>query len=182
VIRKKLFMLMALALLITPAAIAAPGKGSGAVKSPSTAAESPNPSQTCAAQRTSMTAAVFNTTYGKNANDTNAFGKCVSQQQKTHATAKTSASAACTAEQDDTNFASTHGGKTFAEHYGKNDSDKNAFGKCVSQKAKTMVAVLSQKNVKAAKACWAQRKASPASFNAAWKNFGLCVSKDARIS
>jgi hypothetical protein len=174
---RKLFMLTALLLLLPAVALAAPGnpkaKPAGAVKPP-------NPSQTCTAHRTALTAPVFNTTYGKNENDSNAFGKCVSSQQKTAASAKTSASASCRAERDDTAFPSSHGGKSFAAHYGTSDNDKNAFGKCVAQQTKTTFTQLSQKTMKAAKACWAQRQASRATFDGRWKNFGECVSKDAR--
>ena len=38
----------------------------------------PNPARLCAAQRTSLGAAAFNELWGRNANDRNAWGKCVS--------------------------------------------------------------------------------------------------------
>jgi cytoskeletal protein RodZ len=41
----------------------------------------------------------------------------------------------CRAEQADPNFASNHGGKTFAQYYGTNANEANAFGKCVSAKS-----------------------------------------------
>ncbi len=84
----------------------------------------------------------FDEFYGTNPNDRNAFGKCVSG--KVHealaqlATNLQNAAQACRAERSDPNFASdpAHGGKTFTEFYGTNKNKKNAFGKCVSQKAK----------------------------------------------
>lgn len=42
----------------------------------------------------------------------------------------------CKAERSDPTFADTHGGMTFDQHYGTNKNLKNAFGKCVSGKAK----------------------------------------------
>lgn len=84
-----------------------------------------------------MTFAEF---YGTNHNDRNAFGKCVSG--KVHeALAELrndlqNAAQMCREERADPNFASTHDGKTFTEFYGTNKNKKNAFGKCVSQKAK----------------------------------------------
>ena len=44
--------------------------------------------------------------------------------------------AVCTAERADANFPAGHDNKTFAQYYGTNDGQNNAFGKCVSAKAK----------------------------------------------
>ena len=41
----------------------------------------------------------------------------------------------CKAERSDSGFAAAHGGKSFAEYYGTNRNNRNAFGKCVSRKA-----------------------------------------------
>jgi hypothetical protein len=99
--------------------------------------------------------------YGTNKNQKNAFGKCVSSKAKakpkpqptttttqtttaqtttaqttsTQATT-TSAAAACLLERDDPSFASAHGGKSFAQVYGSNKGQQNAFGICVSGQAK----------------------------------------------
>jgi hypothetical protein len=45
------------------------------------------------------------------------------------------AARACRAEQRDPNFADSHNGQSFAEHYGTNRNNRNAFGRCVSIKA-----------------------------------------------
>ncbi len=42
----------------------------------------------------------------------------------------------CRAEREDPNFAAAHGGESFEEFYGTNRNRRNAFGKCVSGKAK----------------------------------------------
>jgi hypothetical protein len=49
---------------------------------------------------------------------------------------KVNAAKECKAEQADPAFADAHEGKTFDEFYGTNGNKKNAFGKCVSMKAK----------------------------------------------
>jgi hypothetical protein len=85
--------------------------------------------------------------YGTNKNGKNAYGKCVSQQRKAEEAQaeqenrnELSAAKQCKAEkaQSDEDFGSTHGGKTFAQQYGTNKNGKNAYGKCVSTKAKAM--------------------------------------------
>ena len=53
-------------------------------------------------------------------------------ESKSHANAVS----ACRAEQADTAFADSHGGKTFDQFYGTGKNGNNAFGKCVSSKAK----------------------------------------------
>jgi len=70
-----------------------------------------------------------------------AFGKCVSQtaREKEHkadqqdqedADAQKNAAKECATERD------TLGSVPFGEHYGTNENDSNAFGKCVSEKAR----------------------------------------------
>lgn len=82
----------------------------------------------------------FEQHYGTNKNGKNAYGKCVSSKSKEEldeeVEATENAAKACKAERDDPNFAASHDGKTFAEYYGTNANRKNAFGKCVSTKAK----------------------------------------------
>lgn len=68
------------------------------------------------------------------------FGKCVSSKSKSELAEEredtVNAAQACKAEREDPNFATGHDGKTFDEFYGTNPNHKNAFGKCVSGKAK----------------------------------------------
>ncbi len=74
-------------------------------------------------------------------NSGKAMGACVSatakagtvEQQK----AELNAAKQCKAERAAWNSAD-HGGKTFNQSYGKNKNGKNAFGKCVSARAKAM--------------------------------------------
>lgn len=81
----------------------------------------------------------FDQFYGTNPNDRNSFGKCVSgkvqaAQAQSQANLQNAAQA-CRAERNDPGFAAAHGGKSFTDFYGTNHNHRNAFGKCVSQKA-----------------------------------------------
>jgi hypothetical protein len=82
----------------------------------------------------------FDQFYGTNANDKNSFGKCVSSKVQSTVDQQDqnlqNAAQQCRAERSDANFAASHGGKSFTDFYGTNHNKKNAFGKCVSQKAK----------------------------------------------
>ena len=78
----------------------------------------------------------FDQFYGTNPNDHNAFGKCVSSKvQSAEAQEQQNlqnAAQQCRAER------SSIGATAFTDKYGSNKNKKNAFGKCVSQIAKTM--------------------------------------------
>src|SRR5215210_2988916 len=62
------------------------------------------------------------------------FSRCIRQNAKEEAAerraAAQNAAKQCKAERADSDFASTHDGKTFEEFYGTNKSKRNAFGKC----------------------------------------------------
>jgi hypothetical protein len=141
-----------------------------------------NPARTCRALRTQLTPSVFDQTYGKNANDRNAFGKCVSMTAKSQAQNEVSASSTCKTEQSDPNFASTHGDQTFDQTYGTNSDQSNAFGKCVSSTAKAASTAQEHAIVRAAVACKADRRSDPAAFKAKYKTFGRCVATLAKSS
>jgi hypothetical protein len=86
----------------------------------------------CRAER-SADATAFANTYGTGRNKRNAFGKCVSAKARAEAGARQSATIAaartCRAERR------TLGATAFADKYGTNRNKRNAFGRCVSQKA-----------------------------------------------
>jgi hypothetical protein len=118
----------------------------GAMVLPSTAAaEDPSPAnfknaaKYCKALRAAAGDANFKAMFG---GGKNAYGKCVSKaarrDQKQEDQARTNAAKQCKAEraQNPDEFKAAHGGKTFAEFYGTNKNNKNAFGKCVSRKSK----------------------------------------------
>lgn len=167
---QKLILVLSLVALAAPIAAFADG--------------SPSPAQTanaiCAAQKATNGAAWLSTTYGTNANKSNAFGKCVSKNAKNAQQAVTNASKACTAQQADANFAANHGGKSFDQFYGGGKgSSKNAFGKCVSQAVQSSVAATAKASAGARKSCKAALKADATAFAALYGTgkdaLGKCV-------
>lgn len=139
-----------------------------------------NPAQTCRASRTQMGTGTFNRTYGANANDRNAFGKCVSSVARSQSQNELNAAAECRGEQDDATFPATHAGQTFAQAYGTNADDSNAFGKCVSQKASETSNTQQQATVSAAKQCRSEENAGATAFRAKYGTFGRCVSQNSK--
>jgi hypothetical protein len=95
-----------------------------------------NAAKECKAERgsTDATRQAFAERYGTNANDRNAFGKCVSQHAQQELTTEQqetiNAARSCRAERQ------SMGAAAFNSKYGKNRNDRNAFGKCVSQKVR----------------------------------------------
>ena len=187
-IRKSLVVALAITAAV-PAAAAAKPSGT----------DQRNAAKECKAERgtTDASRQAFAEKYGTNANDRNAFGKCVSQkareEQSERKKAKTNASKECKAEREQL------GKDAFAQKYGTNKNKRNAFGKCVSGKAKKAKAELDEqdqqqiqkvKKQNAAKQCDAERGTTDASREAfaqkygTGKNrsnaFGKCVSKLAR--
>jgi hypothetical protein len=145
-----------------------------------------NAARACKALRTSMGLDAFRLAYGTAENNRrNAFGRCVSQWTRTERLNRLSARATCGAERNDPNFAATHGGKTFQQFYGTGPRGANAFGRCVSSKAKSASAEERQDTLNAARQCKAERRELGAeAFRAQYgKNgndrnaFGKCVSK-----
>jgi hypothetical protein len=158
-----------------------------------------NAAQECRAERgtTAATREAFTQRYGTNKNKKNAFGKCVSRraadEQAERQDAQKGARQACTTEQGTTPESQA----AFQAKYGTNKNKKNAFGRCVSQQAKTLkdhadaadqAAAAARRN--AAKLCDDERgdtAASRAAFkqkygtNANRANaFGRCVSQAAK--
>jgi hypothetical protein len=161
----------------------------GAMAGTPTSTDKSNAAKECKSLRTASGKANFNTLFGKNKSDKNAYGKCVSSKSKEEAaerqSAQTNAAKQCKAEQamtDDQFKADTaHGGKTFAEFYGGNKNGKNAYGKCVSTHAKQNKEDADQKDtdtIRAAKFCKGEQSTNTA-FKTTYKNFGACVSKKA---
>jgi hypothetical protein len=121
------------------------------------------------------------------------FGACVSAKAREEAreekTAHTNAAWECKEERE------SLGVEPFRDSYGMNDNDRNAFGKCVSEKAKAKEAAADERDQqqakafkKAAKGCAAEREAGAQAFrttygteNVDYKNaFGKCVSRKVR--
>ena len=155
-----------------------------------------NAAKECRAERGGdpATQEAFRVKYGTNANGKNAFGKCVSQKTREEAAerraARRNAAKECREERAQDEAA-------FTEKYGTNENDKNAFGKCVSAKAKSLQQEQDAEDQKvidatknAARECDSERGETPesqAAFNAKYgtnendKNaFGKCVSGKVR--
>jgi hypothetical protein len=118
-----------------------------------------NAARACSALRTSMGLDLFRQAYGTaESNRRNAFGKCVSKWTRAEHQTRQNARAQCAAEQADPNFSAAHDGKTFAQFYGTGPKGANAFGRCVSGKAKSASAAARQDTLNAARQCKSDRK------------------------
>ncbi|HEX6945314.1 MAG TPA: hypothetical protein VF196_03910, partial [Casimicrobiaceae bacterium] len=123
-----------------------------------------------------------------NKNRSNAFGKCVSK--RTAKTDDAAADAHTNASKDcDTEEAADPA--AFKAKYGTGKNGSNAYGKCVSGKAKAQTNETVDQEVKAdisaAKSCKDERKADPAAFKSKYGTnhnksnaFGKCVSAKAK--
>jgi hypothetical protein len=150
-----------------------------------TPSDQANGARACQALKASLTPAVFASTYGTNANHSNAFGKCVSKWAHAEHQNRAAAEAACKAEQADAAFAAAHGGKSFAQFYGSGKHGAAAFNHCVKSKRTSSSAEDKAAVENAARTCKAERKSLGADvFKARYGGkpnaFGKCVSKLAR--
>ena len=154
----------------------------------SSSTTTPSAEQQCRTEQTQMGKATFAQTYGTNKTRSNAFGKCVSKREQatTDASQEAQSNAAkqCKAEEAADPAA-------FKTKYGTGKTGNNAYGKCVSQKAKAQesqtVSDETKADVSAAKSCKAERTADPAAFKAKYGTnrnksnaFGKCVSAKAK--
>ena len=144
-----------------------------------------SPAQLCKQELATLGAANFKALYSPTGS--NAMGKCVSKKAHAAAANRTNAAKACKAEQatPEADFRAAHDGKSFAELYGKNDNDRNAYGKCVSAKASAATAQQEAALLKAAKACKAERAADRTAFVAKYGGkaanaYGKCVSSKSK--
>jgi hypothetical protein len=174
-IRSAVLILAALAVTAS-VGLAAPGAGQGK-----------SPAQFCKDELVTLGAANFKSLYSPGGSGANAMGKCVSKHARAAAANRVNAAKACKAEMEmpEAEFRATHGGKSFAEFYGKNKNDRNAYGKCVSSKAHAANAQQEAALMKAAKACKAERAADRAAFTAKYGGkaasaFGKCVSSKSK--
>jgi hypothetical protein len=159
-----------------------------------THADATNAAKECRTERgsTAATREAFRVHYGTNANGRNAFGKCVSKRTKSESAerkaAQVNAAKQCKAERDQL------GETAFAAKYGTGKKGHNAFGKCVSQKAKALKGTADARDAdaiaarkKAAKTCATERSADRQAFTKKYGTnhngrnaFGKCVSATAR--
>ena len=178
--KTKILIAASLAALVVPAV----SFGSGP-----TGQDRQNGARACRALRASLGDALFRQSYGTvQSHRRNAMGRCVSMWAHASHQSRISARAACSAEQADPNFAVNHNGVSFADFYGTGPNHKNAFGKCVSSKAKASLEQQQSATQNAARSCKAERSSMEgAAFRAKYgKNandrnaFGKCVSQLAK--
>ena len=174
----RLVIIASLFALAVPAAFAAPPAGQGQQ------ASTPSASELCKEQRRTIGMDAFRGLYAPSGSPKAAMDACLLAQKSIAGVAAKNAAKTCRTEQSDPSFATGHSGKSFAEFYGKNENDNNAFGKCVSSKTKEEVESSQDTTLGAAKKCKAMRATQRAAFDAAYgtkKNaFGKCVSKLSR--
>jgi len=164
-----------------------------AAQADTTGTDKTNAAKECRTERgsTPATREAFKARYGTNANKSNAFGKCVSKRSKSEEAQRESAASNaakdCKAERSADPAA-------FKAKYGTNKNGNNAYGKCVSQKAKAKKEAADQNDAKAitarksaAKTCATERKADADAFKAKYGTnrdksnaFGKCVSATAK--
>ena len=147
-------------------------------------ADKANGARACQALKASLGAS-FASTYGTNADKSNAFGKCVSRWTQAEHQNRQAAEAACAAEQADAGFAAAHGGKSFGQFYGTGKKGANALNRCVQDKVAAARTAQKAAVVKASRSCRTERTAMGAApfkakygTNADKSNaFGKCVAK-----
>lgn len=172
-------------ILISGTAMLALAMPAGATAQETTPAPEKNAAKTCKALRAASGEANFKAAFGTNKTKSNAFGKCVSKQVKVEEAAVKAAKNSCKTEQDDPNFAAGHDGKTFNQFYGTNKNGNNAYGKCVSAKAKAKNDQETETLAKAGKTCKTElreigRKAFIAKYGGKANAFGKCISAEAK--
>jgi hypothetical protein len=171
---KAFFAALAIAAILPVAALA-----DGA-----SSADKANGARSCQTLKTAL-GATFASTYGTNADKSNAFGKCVSKWTQAEHQNRHAAETACNVEQADAaGFAAAHEGKTFAQFYGTGKQGANALNRCTQSKRVAESAADKQAVTNAARKCKAERAsmgaaAFAAKYAAADKSnaFGKCVAK-----
>jgi hypothetical protein len=165
---RKLILVALLALAVPGAALAAD--------------EAPSPTDlakaACKSEKAQMGVKTFKATYAAST-ASGAAVSCVAKRDGGAATALKNAAKACKAERAADPAA-------FTTKYGTNKNGKNAYGKCVSAKARGATEQATAARVNAAKACKKQKAEQKTNFETAYgteKNaFAKCVSKTARAS
>ena len=164
---RKLILAGALALAIAPATALAADKAPSAEDLAKAS---------CKTQKAELGAKVFKKTHAAKSMS-KAMKACVGVTEDTAADELKNAAKECKAERDADATA-------FAETYGANANGKNAYGKCVSSKAKEAVEEETDAVVNAARTCKAMKADDAATFESTYgtkKNaFGKCVSAQAK--
>ena len=163
---RKLILAGALAFAIAPASASA---------ADTTSAEA-LAKASCKTQKAELGTKVFKQTYNAKS-IAKAVKACAGVTEDVAATELKNAAKECKAERD-------AGADAFAEKYGTNDNDKNAYGKCVSSKAKDAVEEETDDTVAAAESCKSLKATDKTTFESTYGTksnaFGKCVSATAK--
>ena len=161
---RRLLILAALVLVAAPVAVAAGDPSTDAAKA------------ACKAEKHAMGTKLFKRTHAAKST-ARAMENCIAKREPAVAEDAKNAAHDCKAERKADPDA-------FAEKYGKNENGTNAYGKCVSGKAKQKTQAAAEARVNAAKTCKALKRDEPDAFEDEYdtrKNaFGKCVSETAR--
>ena len=112
------------------------------------------------------------------------LGACVANQTAQADKNKVNAAKECTAEMADSNaaaFATSHGGKTFAQFYTVKGKG-NAFGKCVSLKANAKTAAQHTAQLNAVKTCRTDAMKAQTGAKLLYRTFGACVAAQTKLA
>jgi len=163
---RKLILGAALALVL-------PGIAAAAPKEP-TAADLARAA--CKTEKHEMGTKLFKKTYAARST-AKAMQACVAKGEPAAEEEAKNAAQACRAERDADK-------DVFAEKYGTNRNNKNAFGKCVSSTTREATQDEAEDRVNAARTCKAAKRADQDAFAEEWGSrrnaFGKCVSATAR--
>ena len=131
----------------------------------------------CSTEKSEMGTKQFKLTYGAVKSMAKAKKACLAKAGIVAETELKNAAKECKAERD-------AGVDAFNELYGTNVNNRNAYGKCVSGKAKAAIKEATEDRVAAADTCKAMKSTDAAGFKTAYgekKNaFGKCVSATAK--
>jgi hypothetical protein len=177
---KRFLVVAALLALAAPAAFAAPPAGKGKPDSNSSSGVQSS-AALCKAQRKSMGMGAFRALYAPTGSPKAAMDACLTKVSAQTTTTYKNAAKECKAlrDQDPVAFKST---------WGTNTNGANAFGKCVSTKAKAQTQEQQQETVSAAQACKKEKADGAQAFADKYgtgnkKNaFGKCVSATKKSS
>jgi len=140
------------------------------------AADDATPAQTCKTEKTGIGTPTFKKTYAARST-AKAMAACRKRAVEAGGDAAKNAAKECKAER----AADPEG---FKARYGTHKNARNAYGRCVSSKAKAKTKARTEARVNAAKTCRKAQADDPAAFAKAWgsgkRAFGTCVSATAK--
>jgi hypothetical protein len=171
---KILLTLAAFFALAVPAAFAVPPTGTGNQgTSNSSAGITPSAAQLCRQQRHTIGMAAFRLLYAPSGTPKAAMSACLSKQSVVVSTEAKNAAKECKTERGTTPDSIA----AFNDTYGENGNKANAFGKCVSMKARGLTLEQQQATLNAAQKCKAERGTSATTISAFNAKYGTSASK-----